>query len=166
MTIGTREEWRQREAPVALEGVVRPEFDYFYVEADIGCGSPAGYDVCVGVGAGVILDISSDGTANATISFDIFLDLPGGSVTLSLSSFSVGVGPGETEGYCLGPLGADQGWVPVLEVELCGTVQTTGGFPPSGIEFAAAPEVCVDACPAISCPVCTSVGSVSLEVPP
>ena len=166
MTIGTREEWRQREAPVALEGVVRPEFDYFYVEADIGCGSPAGYDVCVGVGAGVILDISSDGTANATISFDIFLDLPGGSVTLSLSSFSVGVGPGETEGYCLGPLGADQGWVPVLEVELCGTVQTTGGFPPSGIKTGGTADICVDSCPGISCPVCTSVGSATLEIPP
>lgn len=164
--IETPAEWRQRSVPVALEGALRPEFDYFYVETDIGCVSPSGYDICVGFGVGVILDISSDGTANATLSADIFLDTPGGSLTISPASFSVGVGPGEHEGYCLGPLGADSGYVPGLEVEVCGSISTFGGFPPSGIEISATPEVCVDACPGVSCPVCTSPGSVSLQVPP
>ncbi|SDQ46535.1 hypothetical protein [Natronobacterium texcoconense] len=166
--VETREEWQQRDAPVALEGTARSQIsDFFYLEEHIGSGTLLGQTVSAGVGAGLLIEGGSGVTLDITLTADVFLEVETSvgtaSGTVSLVSFGVSLGPDEDAGYCVGPVGADVGQLPGLEVELCGNIAVNDGL--SSVELSASPEICADPCPAVSCGVCTSVGSVGFEVP-
>ncbi|WP_132058729.1 hypothetical protein [Halorussus amylolyticus] len=184
--VGSPTELQQRDVPLALQGeaesrvvgennVVEPEVsDFFYVEGDVGSATLEahghGITVDVAVGAGLTIDlITSDLQVGATLSMDITFTVNGVSFTVSPVSFGVSAGPSDRDGYCIGPIGIDWGYLPGGEVELCGSFQINSH--PNGeislVFSVGGLDVCADPCPGINCPVCASVvaSSISFETP-
>lgn len=185
--VGSPAELQQRDVPLSLEGevedrlvaegdAVQPEIsDFFYFEEDLGTISLGAMghsiDVGVAVGAGLQIDlITSDLQVGATLSADIELSVNGFKFTVSPLSFGVSAGPGDHDGYCIGPIGIDWGYLPGGEVELCGAFRINTK-PDGDITLEVGInglEVCADPCPGISCPVCASpiASSFSFETKP